>query len=216
MRVDLRRISRGAHEALQFLRMRWKKPDTRWERISVSRWMWRRQGIVSCGSGNICSRGNKMTGQKIVRTAEEMIDYYQGTGSGISNLFDRGSAGRGRLGRLGTSDNKAWRRDPACRGRLVRDEYKLAFGGGSTQCWQVIPCEVNQIGTLTEAVEAIELAQKSGYRAIVSHRSGETEDTTIADLAVAFNTGQIKTGAPCRGERVAKYNQLLRIAETLE
>ena len=76
--------------------------------------------------------------------------------------------------------------------------------------------KVNQIGTLTEAVEAIELAQKSGYRAIVSHRSGETEDPTIADLAVAFNTGQIKTGAPCRGERVAKYNQLLRIAETLE
>lgn len=76
--------------------------------------------------------------------------------------------------------------------------------------------KVNQIGTLTEAVEAIELAQKSGYQAIVSHRSGETEDTTIADLAVAFNTGQIKTGAPCRTERVAKYNQLLRIEEQLE
>ena len=75
--------------------------------------------------------------------------------------------------------------------------------------------KVNQIGTLTEAVEAIELAQKSGYRAIVSHRSGETEDTTIADLAVAFNTGQIKTGAPSRTDRVAKYNQLLRIEDEL-
>ena len=76
--------------------------------------------------------------------------------------------------------------------------------------------KVNQIGTLTEAIEAIETAQKSGYRAIISHRSGETEDTTIADLAVAFNTGQIKTGAPCRSERVAKYNRLLRIQEEVE
>ena len=76
--------------------------------------------------------------------------------------------------------------------------------------------KVNQIGTLTEAIEAIQMAQKSGYNAIVSHRSGETEDTTIADIAVAFNTGQIKTGAPCRTERVAKYNRLLRIEEQME
>ncbi len=75
--------------------------------------------------------------------------------------------------------------------------------------------KVNQIGTLTETIEAIELAQKSGYNVIISHRSGETEDTTIADIAVAFNAGQIKTGAPCRTERVAKYNQLLRIEEEL-
>ena len=75
---------------------------------------------------------------------------------------------------------------------------------------------MNQIGTLTEAIEAIQLAQKSGYNAIVSHRSGETEDTTIADIAVAFNTGQIKTGAPCRAERTEKYNQLLRIEEELQ
>ena len=73
--------------------------------------------------------------------------------------------------------------------------------------------KVNQIGTLTEAFEAIELAKKAGYRSIISHRSGETEDSTIADIAVAFSTGQIKTGAPCRTERVAKYNQLLRIEE---
>ena len=75
--------------------------------------------------------------------------------------------------------------------------------------------KVNQIGTLTEAIDAIQMAQKAGYQAIVSHRSGETEDSFIADLAVAFNTGQIKTGAPCRSERVAKYNQLLRIEERL-
>jgi len=75
--------------------------------------------------------------------------------------------------------------------------------------------KVNQIGTLTESLDVIELAQKSGYEVVVSHRSGETEDTTIADLAVATNCGQIKTGAPARSDRVAKYNQLLRIEHDL-
>jgi enolase len=75
--------------------------------------------------------------------------------------------------------------------------------------------KVNQIGTLSETLDTIELAHKSGYRCVISHRSGETEDTTIADLAVATNAGQIKTGAPCRSERVAKYNQLLRIESEL-
>ncbi|MGB9776047.1 MAG: phosphopyruvate hydratase [Anaerolineae bacterium] len=76
-------------------------------------------------------------------------------------------------------------------------------------------CKVNQIGTLTEAIAAVQMAQRAGWGVIVSHRSGETEDATIADLAVALNVGQIKTGAPCRSERVAKYNQLLRIEEEL-
>jgi enolase len=75
--------------------------------------------------------------------------------------------------------------------------------------------KVNQIGTLTEALDAISLARESGYTAVISHRSGETEDTTIADLAVATGAGQIKTGAPSRTDRVAKYNQLLRIEEEL-
>ena len=74
---------------------------------------------------------------------------------------------------------------------------------------------MNQIGTLTETLEAIELARANGYATVVSHRSGETEDTTIADIAVATNAGQIKTGAPSRSDRVAKYNQLLRIEEEL-
>jgi len=76
-------------------------------------------------------------------------------------------------------------------------------------------CKVNQIGTLTEAIAAVETAHRAGWTAVVSHRSGETEDTTISDLVVALNTGQIKTGAPCRSDRVAKYNQLLRIEEEL-
>ncbi len=76
--------------------------------------------------------------------------------------------------------------------------------------------KLNQIGTLTETIDAVRMAQRAGWTAVVSHRSGETEDTTIADLAVALNTGQIKTGAPARSDRVAKYNQLLRIEEELE
>ena len=75
--------------------------------------------------------------------------------------------------------------------------------------------KVNQIGTLTETIEAIQLAHRSGYSAVTSHRSGETEDSTIADLAVALNTGQIKTGSASRSDRMAKYNQLLRIEEEL-
>jgi len=76
-------------------------------------------------------------------------------------------------------------------------------------CWQIVE-------ELTEAMEAIEMAKCAGYQAVISHRSGETEDAFIADLAVAVNAGQIKTGAPCRGERTAKYNQLLRIEEELK
>lgn len=83
-------------------------------------------------------------------------------------------------------------------------------------CGNCILIKLNQIGSLTETLAAINMAHKAGYRAVISHRSGETEDTTIADLAVALNAGQIKTGAPSRSERVAKYNQLLRIEEELE
>ena len=75
--------------------------------------------------------------------------------------------------------------------------------------------KVNQIGTLTETLETVEMAKRAGYRAVISHRSGETEDSTIADLAVATNAGQIKTGSASRSDRIAKYNQLLRIEEEL-
>ena len=75
--------------------------------------------------------------------------------------------------------------------------------------------KVNQIGTLSESFDAIEMAKQAGYTTVISHRSGETEDSIIADIAVAVNSGQIKTGAPCRSDRVAKYNQLLRIEENL-
>ena len=82
-------------------------------------------------------------------------------------------------------------------------------------CANSILIKLNQIGTLSETLDAIAMAHRAGYTAVVSHRSGETEDSTIADLVVATNAGQIKTGAPCRSERTAKYNQLLRIEEAL-
>ncbi len=88
--------------------------------------------------------------------------------------------------------------------------------GIQTKASNSILIKLNQIGTLTETIEAITMAQQAGWTAVVSHRSGETEDTTIADLAVALNTGQIKTGAPCRSERTAKYNRLLRIEDDLK
>jgi enolase len=88
--------------------------------------------------------------------------------------------------------------------------------GISTGTANALLVKVNQIGTLTETLDAVTLAQSNGYRCMMSHRSGETEDVTIADLAVATNCGQIKTGAPARSERVAKYNQLLRIEEELD
>ena len=87
--------------------------------------------------------------------------------------------------------------------------------GSRSGAANAILVKVNQIGTLTETLDAIELARANGYGSVMSHRSGETEDTTIADLAVATNAGQIKTGAPSRSDRVAKYNQLLRIEEEL-
>ena len=107
-------------------------------------------------------------------------------------------------------------RAPARRRRPVRHERRLPRAAASRRrSANAILVKVNQIGTLTETLDAIELAQRSGYATIISHRSGETEDATIADIAVATNSGQIKTGAPARSDRTAKYNQLLRIEDQL-
>jgi len=97
---------------------------------------------------------------------------------------------------------------------FVTNTSRLAMGIERETANSIL-IKLNQIGTLTETLNAIEMAARAGYTAVVSHRSGETEDTTIADLVVATNAGQIKTGAPARSERVAKYNQLLRIEEEL-
>ena len=97
---------------------------------------------------------------------------------------------------------------------LVTNVQRIERAIAEKSCNSLL-CKVNQIGTLTESIAAIDMSHRAGWSAVVSHRSGETEDNTIADLVVAFNTGQIKTGAPARSDRVAKYNQLLRIEEEL-
>ena len=165
-------------------------------------------------SGNYIFPGeSKMLGKRVSRTAEELIDYYQELADAfpIYSIEDP----------LDEEDWDGWELLTTRLGReiqLVGDDLFVTNTarlrrGIERGAANAILIKVNQIGTLTEAVEAIELAQRSGYRVIISHRSGETEDTTIADMAVAFHVGQIKTGAPCRSERVAKYNQLLRIEE---
>lgn len=157
----------------------------------------------------------KMHGHKVIRSAEELIEYYEELAEEfpIVSIEDP----------LDEEDWDGWELLTTRLGRhmqLVGDDLfvtntrRLEKGIRSGVANAVL-VKVNQIGTLTEAFDAIEMAQKAGYRAVISHRSGETEDALIADIAVAFNTGQIKTGAPCRSERVAKYNQLLRIEERL-
>ncbi len=158
---------------------------------------------------------SKMKGKEVSRNAEEMIDYYEE----LIEEFPIASIEDG----LWEEDWKGWQKMTARIGgkvQLVGDDLfvtnkKRLEKGIMTGAGNAILIKVNQIGTLTESLEAIELAKQSGYRTVISHRSGETEDTFIADLAVAVGAGQIKTGAPSRSERVAKYNQLLRIEEEL-
>ena len=157
----------------------------------------------------------KMHGHRVARSTEEMIDYYEELAGEfpIISIEDP----------LDEEDWEGWELLTTRLGldmQLVGDDLfvtnvKRLNAGILKEIANAILIKVNQIGTLTEAIDAIQMAQKAGYQAIVSHRSGETEDPFIADLAVAFNTGQIKTGAPCRSERIAKYNQLLRIEEKL-
>ena len=155
-------------------------------------------------------------GEDVIRSSEELVAYYESLMSEfpIISIEDP----------MDEEDWEGWKLTTERLGQkiqLVGDDLfvtntKRLQKGIDMQVANAILIKVNQIGTLTEAFEAIELAKKSGYRSIISHRSGETEDSMIADIAVAFSTGQIKTGAPCRTERVAKYNQLLRIEETLK
>lgn len=124
---------------------------------------------------------------------------------------------------LAENDWKGWKQltdKVGGRAQLVGDDIfvtntEILAKGIKQGIGNSILIKVNQIGTLTETLEAVEMAKRAGYTAVISHRSGETEDTTIADIAVAVNAGQIKTGSLCRTDRVAKYNQLLRIEEVL-
>lgn len=158
---------------------------------------------------------SSLKGQEIVRDTNEMIAYYEE----LVEQFPIISIEDG----LAEDDWDGWKELTERLGdsvQLVGDDLfvtntKRLDAGIKLKTANAILVKVNQIGTLSEAFEAVEMAHKNGYKAVISHRSGETEDTTIADIAVALNAGQIKTGAPCRSDRVAKYNRLLRIEEEL-
>lgn len=156
-----------------------------------------------------------MKGKEILRDSEQMIEYYEK----LLDQFPIVSIEDG----LEEEDWEGWKKLTkrlGARVQLVGDDLfvtniKRLSCGIRQKVANAILVKVNQIGTLSEALDAVEMAQKSGYRVVISHRSGETEDSFIADLAVATGAGQIKTGAPCRSDRNAKYNQLLRIHEEL-
>ena len=158
---------------------------------------------------------SKMTGKEVIRDSNEMIRYYE-------NLLDEFPVVSIEDG-LQEDDWEGWKAMTerlGSRVQLVGDDLfvtniKRLACGIKLGTANAILIKVNQIGTLTESLEAVELAARAGYRSVISHRSGETEDPFIADLAVATGAGQIKTGAPCRSDRNAKYNQLLRIHEQL-
>ena len=151
-----------------------------------------------------------------IKNVDEMIDYIES----LVNKYPIISVEDG----LAEEDWDGWRKLTdrlGSRIQLVGDDLfvtniKRLQKGIDNKTTNSILIKLNQIGTLTETLDAIELAKKNGYTAVVSHRSGETEDTTLADVAVATNAGQIKTGAPCRTDRVAKYNRLLNIEDELE
>lgn len=158
---------------------------------------------------------SKMAGKEIVRTSDEMIDYWKA----LVDKYPIISIEDG----LAEEDWAGWKKLTKKLGgkiQLVGDDLFVTNTerlkkGIDLKAGNAILIKVNQIGTLTETFNAIELANRNHMTAVVSHRSGETEDNTIADIVVAVNAGQIKTGAPARSDRVAKYNQLLRIEEEL-
>jgi len=158
---------------------------------------------------------SRLKGQEVIRSTEEMIAYFEKLVDHFPIISIEDA--------LAEDDWDGWQELTRRLGRKVQlvgddlfvtNKKRLAAGIKLGTAGSIL-VKVNQIGTLTEAYEAVELAHKNNYTAVMSHRSGETEDTTIADLAVAWNTGQIKTGAPCRSDRAAKYNRLLKIEEEL-
>ncbi|MBD5466948.1 MAG: enolase [Lachnospiraceae bacterium] len=174
-------------------------------------------GTGNTGAGDaVCTCSNPDTKEYcVLRSTEEMISMYEA----LCDKYPIISIEDG----LNEDDWEGWKKLTERLGdriQLVGDDLfvtnvKRLAAGIKLGVGNAILVKVNQIGTVTEALAAIEMAQRNGYRAVISHRSGETEDAFIADLAVAVNAGQIKTGAPCRTDRVSKYNQLLRIEEEL-
>ena len=167
----------------------------------------------NCDEDNVIANSPDTSKTSVMRTTEEMITLYEN----LCNKYPIKSIEDG----LNEEDWDGWKELTNRLGdrvQLVGDDLFVTNTerlkrGIDDKCANSILIKLNQIGTLSETMQAIKMAHSAGYTAVVSHRSGETEDTTIADLAVALGCGQIKTGAPCRGERVAKYNRLLRIED---
>jgi len=161
------------------------------------------------GKYHLPKRGTVMTSDEMIDMWEHFVDTYP-----IISIEDG----------LGENDWEGWQKLTARLGgrvQLVGDDLfvtntECVKKGIALKAANAVLIKLNQIGTLTETLNAIQMAHRAGWTAIVSHRSGETEDTTLADLSVAVNAGQIKTGAPSRTDRVAKYNQLLRIEQELD
>lgn len=165
--------------------------------------------IYQDGKYNLATEGRLLTGAELVDFYEKWVDEYPIISIEDGHHEDDWDSWELMMQRLGD------------RIQIVGDDLlvtnvnriRMGFERGAANS---LLCKVNQIGSLSEAIAAVEYVQRRGWTAVVSHRSGETEDTTIADLVVALNAGQIKTGAPARTDRVAKYNQLLRIEEDLD
>ena len=205
------------HRILAVMRKQSRSFWRQWRRLVTSRalisfWLWTQLPVSgrATGRASICFRraGKKFTSKELVEHWKSLCEKYP-----IYSIEDG----------LDEEDWEGWQmmtKELGDKVQLVGDDLfvtnteRLAKGI-ELGCGNSILIKLNQIGTVSETLEAIKMAHKAGYTAIASHRSGETEDTTIADLAVALNTCQIKTGAPSRSERVAKYNQLLRIEEEL-
>jgi len=207
---------KDAEEAINFIKTATEKAGYKWgEDIKISLDVASSE-FFNAETGKYHFKGeSEATGKEVIRTTDEMIEYYEK----LINEFPIFSI-------EDPLDENDWDGYVKITEKLgdktvfVGDDFfvtnveRLAKGI-EMKAANAILVKVNQIGSLTEAFDAIEMAQKAGYKAVISHRSGETEDATIADIAVAFNAGYIKTGAPARTERVAKYNQLLRIEEEL-
>lgn len=186
-----------------------------WAKIFSLLWMWqpvscmKKEWFVSLpGRKSVKGRGNRPYYGEMLQYYEKLLERFP-----ICSIEDG----------LAEEDWDGWQAMTKRLGskvQLVGDDLfvtnvKRLEAGIKLQAGNAILIKVNQIGTLSESLEAVAKAKEHGFKTIISHRSGETEDTTIADIAVACNAGQIKTGAPCRSDRVAKYNRLLRIEEEL-
>ena len=158
---------------------------------------------------------SKLKGTEVIRDTSQMIAYYEDLISKYPIISIEDGLAEDDWDGFKELTNRLGSKVQLVGDDLFVTNVKRLDAGIKLQVANAILVKVNQIGTLTEAFAAVEMAQKNGYSAVISHRSGETEDAFIADIAVALNAGQIKTGAPCRSERVAKYNRLLQIEEEL-